>query len=156
INSPFLRRPVALLPEDGSKLDPRALAEPLAKLLGGEEGETCKSHADACAQLQEGDEELREARAAALKLDYAKATQLVLQALQGLEKLPPARADALSPTGMQYLTKLYAPSGRLLVAVVKTSGFTLEAEADRGQLALRDSLKATVTYRCRKEVECPF
>jgi LmbE family N-acetylglucosaminyl deacetylase len=156
INSPFLRRPVALLPEDGSKLDPRALGEPLAKLLGGEDGETCESHAGACAQLQEADEELREARAAALKLDYAKATQWVVQALQGLEKLTPTRVDALSLTGMQYLTKLYAQSGRLLIAVVKTSGFTLDAEADRGQLALRDSLKATVTYRCRKEVECPF
>ncbi len=44
LSSPFLHRPLALLPEDGSKLDPHSLAIPLTDLLGPTDGKTCKTH----------------------------------------------------------------------------------------------------------------
>jgi LmbE family N-acetylglucosaminyl deacetylase len=156
INSPFLRRPLALRPEDGGKLDPETLAEPLPKLLGPENGKTCREHQEWCHQLKEADDALRQARAETLKLDFSKATELVLHAQQDIEKLIPSDADAISPYGRWYLAKLYMQSGKVLIALCKTSGFIFEAEAERSELVLHDPLKVTVTFRCRKDVQCPF
>jgi LmbE family N-acetylglucosaminyl deacetylase len=157
LNSPFLRRQISLVPEDGSKLDPATLAEPLTKLLGKEDGGVCKERRDWCARLKQADEELTQAHSEALKSDFARATGLVLHAQQDIAKILPSDAmSSYGALGREKSTLLYTQLGRVLLALEKTSGFTFEAEAERSELALHDPLKVTVTFRCRKGVECPF
>jgi len=157
LNSPFLRRPIGLIPEDGSKLDPASLSEPLPRLLGEEDGKVCKEHREWCVQLKQADEELDQARSEVLKLDFAKATGLVLHAQQDIAKILPSDAiSSYGAPGRETSTLLYTQLGRVLGALEKTSGFTFEAEAERGELVLHDPLKVTVAFRCRIGVECPF
>ncbi|HKM68142.1 MAG TPA: PIG-L family deacetylase [Candidatus Acidoferrum sp.] len=157
LNSPFLRRPIGLIPEDGSKLDPASLAQPITKLLGENSGKTCKGHEEWCGQLKDADKKLLQARDAALKLDNATASKEVLQAQQDLAEILPA--DAISSygvVGQENSTKLYTQLDRILAALEKAAGLVFEAEAERSEIVMRDPLKVTVTFHCRRGLECPF
>jgi len=157
LNSPFLRRQISLIPEDGSKLDPHSLAKPITDLLGGPDGKTCKEHAAWCDALNTADEALSKARTAALKLDFANATESVLQAQRELAKILPADAvSSYGALGAQNFFEVEAQLGKTLLALEKTAGLMIQAEADRSELALHDPLTVTVTYHCRKGVSCPF
>src|SRR5215469_4637882 len=70
LSSPFLHRQIALIPEDGSKLDPATLNQNLLTLAqpGG-----CQKNSELCQKLKTADEKLLEARKAALNLDWPKA-----------------------------------------------------------------------------------
>ena len=100
LSSPFLRRPLALLPEDGSKLDPHSLAIPLTELLGPADGKTCKAHPEACEKLKKIDATLLEARSRSLSLDWPAATQLLGAAQKSLASLlPPDSKPSYGPLG---------------------------------------------------------
>ena len=74
LGSSFLRRPIALKREDGKDFAPSMLAVPLPELLGKEDGKVCSAHKDWCEALKHSDQELSEARAAVLALDFSAAT----------------------------------------------------------------------------------
>ena len=157
LSSPFLHRQIALIPEDGSKLDPASLAQPLPKLLGQEDGKTCKQHHEWCDLLKTADTKLSQARIAALKLDFGTASMAVMEAQRSLASiLPPDAMSSDGPLGPQNAFEVGAQLERLLNALEKAAGLIIQAEAERTEIALHDPLTVTVTYRCRKGLECPF
>jgi len=157
INSPFLRRPLALISEDGNKFDSAILAKPITKLFGEEDGKTCKDHSVWCTQLKDADQLLLDARVAALKLDFATASREVFQAQRDLARILPADVtSSYGGLGREYWNQLYAQLGRVLVALEKTSGFVFEAEAERSEIVLHDPLQVKVITRCGNGLDCPF
>src|SRR5437879_10946674 len=156
LSSPFLHRPLALLPEDGSKLDPQSLATPLTKLLGPADGKTCKAHQEVCDKLKNVDETLLEARSRSLKLDWPAATQLLERAQNSLASLlPPDSKSSYGPLGPVAETKIRIQVGLISQALRLAAGFEFYAEAETGDVVLNEPFTVTVTYHCRQNVKCP-
>jgi LmbE family N-acetylglucosaminyl deacetylase len=156
LSSPFLRRPLALLPEDGSKLDPHALAIPLTRLLGPADGKTCEAHPEACEKLKKIDATLLEARSRSLSLDWPAATQLLGAAQKSLASLlPPDSKSSYGPLGPVNEADLRIQAGSVSRALLLAAGFEFYAEAETGDVVLHEPFTVTVTYRCRQDVKCP-
>lgn len=156
INSPFLRRPLALTREDGKAFDPSTLAEPLTKMLGAEDGAVCKAHRDWCEKLKTADAALAQARVAALKLDWATATTEIADAQKSLNGLtssnaPPSNGP-LDPLGEADARRQI---DRIVRALLLAAGFDFRAEADRSELVAGEPFAVTATYQCRPGVSCP-
>jgi LmbE family N-acetylglucosaminyl deacetylase len=157
LNSPFIKRPISLVPEDNRKLEVSQLAEPLTKLLGDENGKTCTAHHDWCDALKKSDEELSRARLAVLALDYSTATNLLVDVQKNLASILPADVvPSHGAVGEGNLFSVYAQLQRVTRALRLAAGFVFEAEAERSDLVVGEPLTLTVTYRCRPAVQCPF
>jgi LmbE family N-acetylglucosaminyl deacetylase len=156
LSSPFLRRPLALLPEDGSMLDPHALAVPLSELLGPVDGKVCKTHPEACEKLKKTDATMVEARSRSLSLDWPAATQLLLSAQKSLASLsPPDSMSSYGPLGRVAETDVSIQVGRISQALLLAAGFEFYAAAETGDVVMNEPFTVTVTYHCRQEVNCP-
>jgi len=156
LSSPFLRRPLALLPEDGSKLDPHSLAIPLTDLLGPTDGKTCKTHPEACEKLRKIDAPLLEARSRSLNLDWPAATELLVSAQKSLATLlPPDSKSSYGPLGPVAETDIRIQVGRISQALLLAAGFEFYAAAETGEVVMNEPFTVTVTYHCRQEVKCP-
>ena len=155
LNSPFLRRPIALKREDSQPFDPSSLAVPLTGLLGNNDGKVCTAHKDWCDTLKRSDQALSQARAAALALDFSAATNLLLDVQKQLATILPA--DVISSHGRgPNLFQVGLQLERVTHALRLASGFVFEAEADRNNVVVGEPLSLTVTDRCRPGVHCPF
>ena len=157
LNSPFIKRPISLVPEDNQKLEASQLVQPINTLLGSENGQTCKAHPTWCDALKKSDEELSRARLAVLALDYSTATNLLVDVQKNLVSILPA--DAMSSYGTlggRNFFSVYAQLQRVTHALRLTAGFVFEAEAERSDLVVAEPLTLTVTYHCRPGVQCPF
>jgi LmbE family N-acetylglucosaminyl deacetylase len=156
LSSPFLRRPLALIPEDGSKLDPASLARPITELLGPADGKTCKADQAACEKLKTVDATLYEARSRCLSLDWPAATQLLVTAQKSLANLLPADwISSFGPLDQTAGSELQIQLGRISEALKLAAGFEFYAEAETGDVVLKEPFTVTVTYRCRQGVNCP-
>src|SRR4029077_20015368 len=78
--------------EDGKNFDPSTLAIPLPELFGKEDGKVCSAHKDWCDALKHSDQELSQARAAVLALDFSAATNLLVNVQRRLAKILPPGA----------------------------------------------------------------
>ena len=87
LNSPFIRRSVALVREDGKPFDSATLATPLTRLFDDAAGKTCADHSDWCEKLKIADGDVEQARASVLKLDYASATNQIVDAQKVLASI---------------------------------------------------------------------
>ncbi len=155
LNSPFLRRPIALKREDSQPFDPSSLAVPLTGLLGNDDGKVCTAHKDWCDALKRSDQALSQARTAALALDFSAATNLLLDVQKQLATILPA--DVISSHGREpNLIEVGLQLERVTHALRLASGFVFEAEADRNNVVVGEPVSLTVTYRCRPGVRCPF
>jgi LmbE family N-acetylglucosaminyl deacetylase len=155
LSSPFLRRPLALLPEDGSKLDPASLARPLMQISGGK---LCSEQPKACENLRNVDSDLKSAREAAQRLDWAEATNHLEAARDNIRRLFPP-CDIVNypwPIDKDTLRELGLAWGRLDHALLLAAGFDATAEADRSNAVLGETLKVTFRARCRPGVTCPI
>jgi LmbE family N-acetylglucosaminyl deacetylase len=155
LGSSFLRRPIPLKREDGKNFDPSTLAVPLPELLGKEDGKVCSAHKDWCDALKHSDQELSQARAAALTLDFSVATNLLADVQKRLTKiLPPGEvsADERNPNLFQVALQVERVTRALRLA----AGFFFEAEADRSEVVIGEPVSLTVSYHCRPGVQCPF
>ncbi len=156
LNSPFLRRPIALSREDGKPLEPGTLAQPLTRLFGDENGKTCKAHPDWCQKLTTADGSLVLARAAALRLDWSSATNLIAQTQQTLDSLrQPDAQSSIGPLGELGEAEVRLQSDQVMHALLLAAGLDFHAEADRGEIVVGEPFTITVTYRCRPNVNCP-
>jgi LmbE family N-acetylglucosaminyl deacetylase len=151
LSSPFLRRPLALLPEDGSNLDPSSLAVSL--LAAGSAKRPCGCEE----QLKEADRALESAHAAALKLDWPAAVNSLVTAEKSLERasllsvpqpIPPDLYNKLDFLGRE---KINLDRALQLVA-----GIQLSADADRAGVAASDDFTVAFHSRCRPEIHCQF
>ncbi len=156
INSPFLRRPIAISREDGRAFDPSTIAVPLTDLFGKADSKVCSAHKDWCENLRSADAKLKDARAAALKLDWSTSTDLLEQAQKIVDSLRPA--DSISshgPLGHTGDADIILQSDRIFRALLLSAGFEFNAEADRTDVVLKEPFTVTASYRCRPEIKCP-
>lgn len=146
LNSPFLRRPIALVPENGAKFEPAQLAEPITTLYPG-----CKAFADA-------QNLLGLARQATLQGDFASATGDLANAANDFNDWTGkcGYAVAMIPSQLQFVADVGRTQKRIEKALAMVAGIHLKAEADTGQLVAGDSFHITAHAVCRKEAECAF
>ena len=156
LSSPYIWRPIVLTRADGAYLDPAVLARPLTALFGEEQGATCKAHPDWCAAVKTADGQLARARAAALKLDWPAAVQLLAQAAESMSSLyKPDFMSSIGPMDRENESDVYKVVDRLSNALLLTSGFEFTAEADRSEIVLGEPVTVTLHYGCRRVVKCP-
>ncbi len=156
LNSPFIRRPIALFREDGKTIDASALAVPLTALFGGGDSKFCNTHGNWCGKVKKADDQILSARASALKLDWQQTTKLLLDAQTILITGSPFdmlghRVEVGSTDFLNWEWEL----NRISRAIRLTSGFDLRAEADRGDVVIGEPFTVTVSYHCRPKVTCP-
>ncbi len=147
LNSPFLRRPIALVPENGGTLEPARLAEPLTTLFPG-----CKAFANAY-------DLLAQARASVLQENFSAATQQLADAANDFNdwtgKCGYAVAAFNSRQG-QFLANVASSQERVERALALAAGLHLTAEADTGNLAPGNTFHVAAQSNCRKQVDCSF
>jgi LmbE family N-acetylglucosaminyl deacetylase len=144
LGSPFLRRPIALVPEGDAKFDAKSLAVPLRALFPG------------CRAFEEADDELAAARTAALNLDWrAAAASLALAANNGahwMDKCPWHLTGTLAQNYM--VADMNRPAARIEKALALAAGLQLTAEADRSELVVGENFGVRAQARCRPEAAC--
>jgi LmbE family N-acetylglucosaminyl deacetylase len=151
LGSPFLRRPVGLLAEAGSKFTPSILNMNLTVLSGDDGGLGCGGRAPYCETLKTVDNNLVLARAAALALDWKQSSALVAGAGTSLGSIFAAEhgADA-------FRDELTVVKRHIDRALALTAGFEETAEADRAYLVAGEAFKMRLTRRCRPDTSCTF
>ncbi len=147
LGSPFLRRPLVLVREDGSKFDPTSLARPLHELDGTAAPETGFRPA-----LREAEEAIVKAHAATLSLNWKESAEDLAHAAQKIESLSPAAANARLSPATHF--ELDAIRRHIESALTLVAGVHIRAEADRDALVVGESVGVTVEARCRKEAGC--
>lgn len=152
LNSPFLRRPIALIREDGKTLDPQILSQPFMNIQAEAD---CKKNPNSCEGLKLADEEILEAKRAALQFDWATATNDLVLAQRRVDSLVPHRdiVDG-SPWSATAITAEHVKQ-RIINAMLLTAGFIMTAEADRTYAVADETVQVIVKYSCRDGVECP-
>jgi LmbE family N-acetylglucosaminyl deacetylase len=151
LGSPFLRRPVGLLAEAGSKFAPDILNTNLIALSGDDGGLGCGGRAPYCETFKTIDHNLVLARAAALALDWKQSSALVASAGASLDSIFAAvhGADAFGD-------ELTVVKRHINRALALTAGFEETAEADRAYLVAGEAFKIRLTRRCRPDISCTF
>lgn len=147
LNSPFIRRSVALVREDGKPFDSAALATPLTRLFDDAGGKTCADHSDWCEKLKIVDGDLEQARASVLRLDYASATNQIVDAQKVL-------ASIGSPDGPRE-ADLHLEIDTIVRALLLAAGFQAEIDSSSGDIVVGEQCTVTVSFRCRSGVRCP-
>lgn len=144
LNSPFLRRPIALVPQGGASFDPAQLAEPITKVIPG-----CKVFADA-------QKSLNSAREAALKEDYAGATQYLGDAANDFDDWTSKCGYAANnnPARSQFVADIGRAKKKIEKALAMAAGLQVKTEADAGLLVAGESFHVSAQSMCRKEVGC--
>jgi LmbE family N-acetylglucosaminyl deacetylase len=152
LSSPFLRRPLALLPEDGSKLDPSSLSQNLLALArpGG-----CDKNSKLCENLRLADEKLLEARKAALNLDWPLAVDDIDQARKLLGEVIPPRKIADTPQVDDYASAR-PTQFRIIEALELAAGFEFRAQSEASDAVVGEPFKLTVISYCRDGISCGF
>ena len=147
LNSPFLRRPIALVPAQGGTLDPAVLAEPLTALFSG-----CKAFANAY-------ELLARARENTLLGDVPTATKQLADAADDFNdwtgKCGYAIAGGNNPQ-LQYAADIGRSRARIERALALVAGMHLSADADTSQLVVGNAFHVDAETTCRKEAGCEF
>jgi LmbE family N-acetylglucosaminyl deacetylase len=155
LNSPFLHRAIALVPEKGFAFNGSELSEPLYRLAGDASGEVCAQGASICPVLKQADNDLEKAREHALALDWRGASASLAQAAKEIKSLYPGGTHAAHWEATDPLPgELMAVQERTDHALALAAGLELVAEGDRSELVSGESFKVSVQMRCRKEAEC--
>jgi LmbE family N-acetylglucosaminyl deacetylase len=151
LNSPFLRRPIALVPEDGSKLEPSSLAVSLSSVANA------KSPWGSEQELKQAAHDLETARAMSLKLEWPGAVDALVSAEKSVQ-----RASMLSipqPIPPQLLERINFLNGvkeKLDRALRLAAGLELSAETDRADVVAGEEVTVNVSSHCRPQINCAF
>jgi LmbE family N-acetylglucosaminyl deacetylase len=147
LNSPFIRRPIALVPEDGGTLNPESLAEPLTTLFPG-----CKAFNDSY-------DLLRQARESVLREDYPAATRQLADAANNFDDWTGKCGYAIAggnAVQLQFADDVARSKSRIEHALALAAGIHLTAEADASNLAPGNTFHVTTQAACRKQIDCAF
>ena len=148
VNSPFLRRPLVLVREDGNKLDPATLSEPLHELPSETAPEGTFRHA-----MREAESSIEKARTEALALNWAEAASSLASAARQIDFISPRFEGAPSS---QLAFELAAARTRMEHALILVAAVEVRAEADRDALVAGESFNVSAEANCRKEASCEF
>jgi LmbE family N-acetylglucosaminyl deacetylase len=144
--SPFLRRPLVLIREDGQKFDPSSLAEPLSQF------------GTALPRLNESfrrsDQLLQKSKDQALQLDWPSAAQSVAAAARDVEEENRKLARASGAVEQRLRAESEPILSRIQHALALVAGVDLKAEANRSELVVGESFTVAAESRCRNGVGC--
>ncbi len=149
LGSPLIRRPVALVPEDGAPFDPATLAEPLNVLHGSGQSDAGGKVPGVWSRVKEIDDELAAARTQALSLHWAEATAAVAQAGQILNTIIQQEAGPNQRDLVETRNKIWR-------ALQLVAGVQVDAAANRVDIAHGEDVQVAITHRCRNTVDCKF
>jgi LmbE family N-acetylglucosaminyl deacetylase len=158
IGSPFLRRPLVLILENGGKFDAATLAVNLEQWSATVARATCGSAPKGNCRvlaLADVDKKIAAARTAALALDWKSAMRQLAEAgilLGGIS--PPDSADSFLGYTRDQALDLKETKERLERALALVAGLEVKAEADRSTLVVGESFGLRAEARCRKEDGC--
>ena len=149
LSSPFLRRAIALRPEDGSELDPGQLAQPLGPL--DEDYEAGSMGVDPL--MRSVDAALVAAREAALRLDWRAAASSLVAAGRKINEVPSPSASSQAPAPVVSLARsLKRKRGKIDAALALVAGLRLDALADRSELVSGESFTVRVDTHKREGI----
>jgi LmbE family N-acetylglucosaminyl deacetylase len=146
VNSPFLRRPLVLIREDGAKLDPATLAEPLHELPSEAAPEGTFRRA-----MREAESSIEKARGEALALHWAEASLSLVGAARQIDLISPRFEGAPSS---QLAFELRRARERIDRALTLAAAVEVRAEADRDTLVVGESFGVSAQAICRSEAGC--
>jgi hypothetical protein len=146
VNSPFLRRPLVLIREDGAKLDPATLAEPLHELPSEAALEGTFRRA-----MREAESSIEKARGEALALHWAEASLSLVGAARQIDLISPRFKGAPSS---QLAFELRRARERIDRALTLAAAVEVRAEADRDTLVVGESFGVSAQAICRSEAGC--
>ena len=152
LGSPFLRRPVGLIAEAGSKFSPGMLDVSLSALAGADNGLGCGGSAGYCDAMKKAEETLANARIAALQLKWKEASTDVAKAGTDINSALEQSAGA----NELFRGQLGFVKQHIDRALELTAGFELTADADRAYVVAGEEFKIRTGRRCRSEVPCEF
>ena len=144
VGSPFLRRPLVLIREDGGKLDPGSLARPLHEI----DGVGAQSTAFRAA-LQQSEASAQKAHDAALSLHWGEAAEEMAAAAKQIDNL---LRGAQSSSGTVF--ELQQVRKKMDRALALSAGVYVRADADRDELVAGESFAVAAEGRCRPEAKC--
>jgi LmbE family N-acetylglucosaminyl deacetylase len=146
LGSPFLRRPIAVIPEKGESFDPAVLAKPLLA-----EGQICRAFSDA-------DEALIAGREALLRGDSVSAVRFLAGAANSAAHwLDECLAHpAGSASNAELLADMRRIRQRIEKALALAAGIQVTAEADRSESVAGEIFSVREQARCRPEAKCAF
>jgi LmbE family N-acetylglucosaminyl deacetylase len=152
LGSPFLRRPVGLIPEKGFQFSQGMLDVSLRALAGADNGLGCGGTASYCDALKKADETLANARTAALGLNWKEASALVAKA--GGEV---ATVTSQASEGSElFRDQLAFVKQHIDHALALSAGFEQTADVDRAYVVAGEAFRVHVARRCRADVTCTF
>ncbi len=138
LGSSFLHRPIGLVSENGERLDPALLAQPIHILGGDADGDAasaCKSAAFFCPVLRQAESNLENARHDALALNWQQAATEIAAAAKQITSLYPGGGHAAHwVAGDPLLTDLHQVQRRLDRALALAAGLEIVAEADKSEV----------------------
>lgn len=153
LNSPFLRRPIALKREDGVELNPTMLAEPLGPL--DEDYEVGNMGVDPL--MRSVDQALVAARDAALRLDWKAATNSLIAAGNKLNDVPKPSASTEIPAPLMSLARsIGRKREKVNAALALVAGLRLDAAADRSEIVAGEPFTVRVEARHREGISGDF
>src|SRR5258707_6717935 len=153
LDSPFLRRAIALQREDGGQLDPGLLAQPLGPL--DEDYEIGNMGVDPL--MRTVDAALVTARDAALRLDWKAAAGSLVAAGRKINEVPVPSNSNQVPTPVASLARsLKRKREKIDAALALVTGLRLEALADRSELVSGESFTVRVDAHHRGEIAGDF
>ena len=144
LNSPFLRRKIGLIPENGASFEPAQLAEPLTKLFPG------------CKAFEHAYQALGLAREAVMQGDITSATRELAAAATDFSDWTGKCGYAVtnSLTQLQYVADIGRSQKRIEKALALAAGIRLKAESDTSELVVGDSFHVTARTTYRSEAHC--
>ena len=157
INSPFLRRPVAVKREDGKPFDPALLSRPLHELEAFPAANGCPTPKGFEASLKDAETEIETAHEHALALRWPQAAASMAKAGQAIRKPNP---NGQNPPECQpespflLLGEIDSVRYRIDRALELIVGLDVRATADRSEIARHGTFNVTMSARCRQEVRC--
>jgi LmbE family N-acetylglucosaminyl deacetylase len=153
LNSPFLRRAVALQREDGGQLDPALLAQPLGPL--DEDYEMGNMGVDPL--MRSVDAALVSARDAALRLDWRAASNSLVAAGRKISEVPVPSISSQVPAPVASLARsLKRKREKIDAALALAAGSRMDALADRSELVSGETFTVRVDSHHRGEITGDF
>jgi LmbE family N-acetylglucosaminyl deacetylase len=153
LGSPFLRRPIGLVREDGGQLDPTLLAQPLGPL--DEDYEIGNMGVDPL--MRSVDTALVAARDSALRLDWKAAANSLVAAGRRINEVPVPSVSYQVPAPVVSLARsLKHKREKIDAALALVAGLRLNARADRGELVPGETLTVDVDSHHRGEISADF
>jgi LmbE family N-acetylglucosaminyl deacetylase len=155
LGSPFLHRPIALVSENGEKIDPSMFAQPLHTLGGDATGNGCAQSSFLCPVLEHAEEDMAKAREDALSLRWQQSTSEIAQAAKEVASLYPGGTHAAHWVAADpRLADLHSAQRRMDRALALAAGLEIVAESDRSEVVAGEPFTVDAEARCRKEAGC--